>query len=150
MMAQTLNRFEWIKAVMQVETLSATTRLVASALAIQFANDKTGQINPSQETITDYLKVHPDTVKRALRELRKAGWLTSLSDGGRGKSPKLRLLSPSTTLPFRPSKGGEFGFCCKYFLGRILFRKNPILKRLLAWFAFFPFEIAIRLTETVA
>ena len=108
MMAQTLNRFEWIKAVMQVETLSATTRLVASALAIQFANDKTGQINPSQETITDYLKVHPDTVKRALRELRKAGWLTSLSDGGRGKSPKLRLLSPSTTLPFRPSKGGEF------------------------------------------
>ena len=99
MMAQMLNRFEWIKAVMQVETLSATTRLVASALAIQFANDKTGQINPSQETITDYLKVHPDTVKRALRELRKAGWLTSLSDGGRGKSPKLRLLSPSTTLP---------------------------------------------------
>ena len=99
------------KAVMQVETLSATTRLVASALAIQFANDKTGQINPSQETITDYLKVHPDTVKRALRELRKAGWLTSLSDGGRGKSPKLRLLSPSTTLPFRPSKGGENTSC---------------------------------------
>lgn len=100
-------RFEWFKAVMQVEGLSATTKNVAGALAIQFANDETGQINPSQETVADYLKVHKDTVKRALRELRNAGWLMSVGDGGRGRSPLLRLLSPSKIVPFRPKKAGQ-------------------------------------------
>lgn len=107
MTSQTMNRFEWFKAVMQVEGLSATTKNVAGALAIQFANDETGQINPSQETVADYLKVHKDTVKRALRELRNAGWLRSDGDGGRGKSPMLRLLSPSKIVPFRSVKAGQ-------------------------------------------
>lgn len=107
MSTQTLNRFEWLKAVMQVEGLSATTKNVAGALAIQFANGETGQINPSQETVADFLKVHRDTVKRARRELRNAGWLMTTGDGGRGKSPMLRLLSPGKIVPFRPRKGGQ-------------------------------------------
>ena len=44
----------------------------------------------SSDLVADYLKVHKDTVKRALRELRNAGWLRSDGDGGRGKSPMLR------------------------------------------------------------
>ena len=41
-------------------------------------------------------------------------------------------------------------FCRKYFLGRILFLKNPIFKRVSAFFGVFPFEISIKLMETVA
>lgn len=63
MTVNALNRFEWYKAVLQAEGLSATTKNVAGALAIQFANNDSGQINPSQETVSDYLKVHKDTVK---------------------------------------------------------------------------------------
>ena len=103
---QTLNRFEWLKSVMQAEGLTPTAKNVATALAVQFANAETGQINPSQKTLADYLKVHCDTIKRVLRELRNAGWLMSIGDGGRGKAPKIRLLSPGKIVPFRASKGG--------------------------------------------
>lgn len=91
---------------MQAEGLTATAKNVAAALAIQFANAETGQINPSQETLADYLKTHRDTIKRVLRELRNAGWLMSIGDGGRGKAPKIRLLSPGKIVPFRAAKGG--------------------------------------------
>lgn len=102
----TLNRFEWLKAVMQAEGLTATAKNVATALAVQFANAETGQINPSQETLADFLKVHRDTVKRVMRELRNAGWLMATGDGGRGKAPLLRLLTPGKIIPFRARKGG--------------------------------------------
>ena len=46
-----INRFEWLKAVMQAEVLTPTAKNVATALAVQFANAETGQINPSQETL---------------------------------------------------------------------------------------------------
>lgn len=42
------------------------------------------------------------------------------------------------------------GFWRKYRLGRILFLKNLILKRVLAGFGLFYFEIAVRLVETIA
>ena len=104
----TLNRFEWLKLVMQTEGLSPTAKNVATALAVQFANDETGQLNPSQRTLADYLKVHVDTVKRVLRELRNAGWLLSLGDGGRGRAPVLRLLTPGKIVVLNPAgKGGE-------------------------------------------
>lgn len=106
MTSATLNRFEWIKAVLQAESLTPAAAKVASAIAIQFANDTTGQINPSQETLADYVKLHRDTVKRVLRELRNAGWLMTKGDGGRGKAPQMRLISPSKIVPFRATQRG--------------------------------------------
>ncbi|UWR22636.1 helix-turn-helix domain-containing protein [Sulfitobacter sp. S190] len=103
---KTLNRFEWAKAVLQVEGLSGAAKTIAAALAIQFANAETGQINPSQETLADYLKLHRDTIKRAMRELRNAGWLMAIGDGGRGKAPRLRLLTPRKIIAFRAKQGG--------------------------------------------
>ncbi|WP_208348789.1 helix-turn-helix domain-containing protein [Pseudaestuariivita rosea] len=105
MTVQTLNRHDWFRAVMQVEGLSATAKNVAGALSIQFANDETGRLDPSQETLADYLKVHKDTIRRGLRELRNAGWLLSLGDGGRGRTLMMRLISPSKIIPFRARKG---------------------------------------------
>lgn len=101
-----LNRFEWAKAVLQAEGLSGTAKNIAAAISLQFANDETGQINPSQETLADYLKVHRDTIKRAMRELRNAGWMLLMGTGGRGKAPQIRLLTPGKIIPFRRSKGG--------------------------------------------
>jgi hypothetical protein len=104
----TLNRFEWLKAVMQADGLTPTAKNVASVIAVQFANDETGQANPSQRTLADYLKIHTDTVKRVLRELRNAGWLMAMGDGGRGKAPLLRLLAPGKIVPFcAPKRGGK-------------------------------------------
>ncbi|SPF81933.1 helix-turn-helix domain-containing protein [Pseudoprimorskyibacter insulae] len=102
-----INRFEWMKAALQAEGLSPTAKNIVSTLAVVFANDETGQCNPSQETLADYLKVHRDTIKRALRELRNAGWLASMGDGGRGKAPLLRFLTPSKVIHFDAAKAGQ-------------------------------------------
>jgi hypothetical protein len=106
MTTSTLNRHDWLRAVLQAEGLSAQAKNVASVLAVQFANDETGQLNPRQQTLADYLKVHVDTVKRVMRELRNAGWLMSIGDGGRGRAPLLRLLTPGKIVAFPASKRG--------------------------------------------
>lgn len=106
MTSANINRFEWVKAVLQSEGLTPTAKTAATAIAIQFTNDETGQANPSQSTLADYLKVHKDTIKRVLRELRNAGWLLITGTGGRSKAPQMRLLAPSKIIPFRLSQRG--------------------------------------------
>jgi biotin operon repressor len=102
-----VNRYDWLRAVLQSE-VGAPAKAVASALAVQFANDETGQVNPSQETLADYLKVHRDTIKRAVRELRNAGWLFASEGRGSGNRTFYRLLSPGKVVPFAvPRKGAE-------------------------------------------
>jgi len=45
-----LNRFQWLKVVLQSGAVSMTAKAIASALAVQYANDLTGKINPSALT----------------------------------------------------------------------------------------------------
>ncbi len=101
-----LNRFEWLKAVMQ-SNVSPAAKNVASVLAVRFANDDTHQINPSRETLADYLKVHRDTIKRAVRELKKAGWLMVLEGRGRGRSNRYTLHSPEQITWLRDKKNRD-------------------------------------------
>ncbi|QFT45369.1 hypothetical protein FIU97_02160 [Roseivivax sp. THAF40] len=109
-----INRFEWLKAVLQAGDISGTAKTIASALAVQFANDETGQLNPTKRTLAEYLKLHTDTVKRGLRELRDAGWLVSEGSGGRSRAANFLLRAPGKIVPFRghkqdvtkPSKSG--------------------------------------------
>lgn len=102
-----INRFEWLKAVMQAESLTPTAKVVASALAVKFFNADTGQLNPKQETVADFVKVHRDTVKRVLRELRNAGWLLITGTGGRSQTPDYHLRSPGKIVPFGGEKRGD-------------------------------------------
>ncbi|MEP4260265.1 MAG: helix-turn-helix domain-containing protein [Rhizobiaceae bacterium] len=96
-----------MKAVLQAEGLTPTAKNVAAALAVKFFNVDTDQLNPSQETLADFLKVHRDTIKRVLRELRNAGWLLVTGSGGRSHAPNIRLLSPGKIVPFRAEKRGD-------------------------------------------
>lgn len=107
MHSASINRFEWLKAVLQAEGLTPTAKTVASALAVKFFNEESGQMNPTQETLADFLKVHKDTVKRVLRELRNAGWLLVTGNGGRRRAPQFRFLSPGKIVPFRDVKRGD-------------------------------------------
>jgi DNA-binding MarR family transcriptional regulator len=99
-----INRFEWLKAVMQCADLNATAKNLASAMAVQFANDETGQLNPSVETLADYLKTSTDSIKRAVRALVDGGWLDRTEGRGRGNRTVYRLLSPGKIVAFRPAK----------------------------------------------
>ena len=79
---------------------------MASVLSLQFANDETGQINPSRDTLADYLGLHPDTIKKALRELIQAGWLARQAGLGRGRNTLYQLMSPGRVVPLSSEKKG--------------------------------------------
>lgn len=101
MSAQRINRFEWFKVLLQTEGLSATAKNVAGALATEFCNHETGQLNPSIDTLAEYLKVHRDTIKRAFKELRNGGWMVRAGNGGRSVVPQITLTTPGKIVPFR-------------------------------------------------
>ena len=101
-----LNRFEWHKAVMQVRSLNANAKVVAGALAVQFANDETGQLNPSLKTLIEYLGVSLSTLKRGIKDLINAGWLSGTEGRGAGNRTNYTFLAPRKIVPFRASKKG--------------------------------------------
>ena len=102
-----LNRFEWHKAVMQVRSLNATAKVVAGALAVQFANDETGQLNPGLTTLMEYLGLSLSTLKRAIKDLINAGWLSRTEGRGAGNCTNYTFLAPCKIVPFRASKKGS-------------------------------------------
>jgi len=55
-------------------TINHTAKLVFACLR-DYYNRKTGQCNPHQTTLAQRLCVSLSTIERALRQLRKAGWI---------------------------------------------------------------------------
>lgn len=103
-----INRFEWLKAVVQSGGLKDRTKTVGAALAVQFANDETGQINPSVRTLANYTTQSIDTVKRAVKELVDDGWLGRTEGRGRGNKTAYVLGSPGRVVSISTqSKGGN-------------------------------------------
>ncbi|WP_321363052.1 helix-turn-helix domain-containing protein [uncultured Celeribacter sp.] len=102
-----LNRYEWLKAVLQLPEVAASTKNVAAALAIEFANDETGKICPALPTLAEYLKLSIATIKRAIRELVTLGWLDRSEGRGAGNFTRYLLKSPGKIIPFRNRKKGS-------------------------------------------
>jgi hypothetical protein len=99
-------RQEWAQAVRRARGLSMTARMVGQVLALDFANADTGQCNPSHSTLAAHLDVSVDTIKRAVRELARAGWLTKTPGQHRGHSSQFTFLSPGKVVSFADSKPG--------------------------------------------
>lgn len=102
-----LNRFEWLKAVLQCSDLTSSAKAVASALAVQFTNDDTGELNPSQETLVEYLGMSLATIKRCIRQLVQRGWLLRTEGRGAGNFTEYDLLAPCRIIPFRRTRKGS-------------------------------------------
>lgn len=107
MTGQTLNRFEWLKALNR-SGLLPRAKVVASALAIEFCNDETGRLDPSLTTLADATGKTVDTVKRAIRDLVEGGWLARTEGRGRGNKTEYTLLSPGKIIAIsNPKKGAQ-------------------------------------------
>ncbi len=77
-------RWGWMESVRRDETLSATARLLAHSLALDFANAKTARCDPRVADLLEVLGVSKPTIKRALRDLKEGGWIASCPGIGRG------------------------------------------------------------------
>lgn len=105
MTANAINRFEWLKAVNRADLLPRA-KMVASALAVEFCNHETGQLNPSVSALSAATNSTADTVKRALKDLDEAGWLGRSSGRGRGKHSQYQLCSPGQIISITTAKKG--------------------------------------------
>ncbi|WP_172332397.1 hypothetical protein [Mangrovicoccus sp. HB161399] len=103
MTAASVNRFEWLKAATRSE-LPTLSKVVATALAVQFADDRTGKLCPAVTTIAEFVGSSLSAVKRALKALVEGGWLGRTEGRGRGNLTRYTLLVPGKVVPFRSSK----------------------------------------------
>lgn len=103
MTAQTLNRFDWAKAVAKSELLPRA-KLVAWSLAIDFCNEESGRLDPSLTTISEATGLTLDTVKRAIRDLTEGEWLGRTEGRGRGNKTAYTLLSPGKVIAISNTK----------------------------------------------
>ncbi len=102
-----MKAMEWAR---KVEGIDFTSKYVLLILA-GFHNAKTGQCNPSMETLAKRCLMTERPVKHALRRLEAAGLIQPIGSrkGGRAKSITWAFNAPDkagVTRPTRPEKGG--------------------------------------------
>jgi hypothetical protein len=108
------NHVQWL-ATLSTSTLSDRAVRVATVLALVFVNRDTGQCNPSRRVLAERMGVSEDTVKRALAELRDAGWIVIVPGRWRGATSSFSMVIPGGNVValHRPSapkavqKGGQ-------------------------------------------
>ncbi|WP_306150628.1 helix-turn-helix domain-containing protein [Roseovarius sp. MMSF_3281] len=105
-------RWGWMESVRRDTSLSATARLVADMLALDFVNVRTMRCDPSHGEIAAILGSSKDTAKRAVNDLIKAGWLVRDAGIGRGNKSSYGFVSRAQVVPIKggknaPPKGGN-------------------------------------------
>ncbi|SHI90730.1 helix-turn-helix domain-containing protein [Wenxinia saemankumensis] len=103
-------RWEWMESVRRDAGLSATARLVAHALALDYANRATGECNPGPKHIGVTLGFSVDTAKRAIAELVAAGWIVRESNGpGRSNAARISFLSRAQVIEYKAAAAAKKG-----------------------------------------
>ena len=97
-------RFGWLEAIRGAEGLNPTAKIVAHALALDFADRDTLQCNPSHEVLGACVKVSKATVKRAINDLISAGWIDRRQGHGRGNSSGYVFLTRAKIVPIKGVK----------------------------------------------
>ena len=106
-MASFVNRHEWLKRVAADADLPERASTIAIGLWRR-GNDETGRIDPGMGQIAKDLNRSIDTVRRGIRDLAKAGWLTRTEGRGAGNKTEYTLLIPGDVIKSeRPNKGFE-------------------------------------------
>ena len=102
------NRHEWLKAVTKQPDL--LPRAVRLAVALwSFANDETGQLNPSLGSLCDASGLTEDTARRAIGDLEKAGWLARTVGRGHGVKSVYLMIAPGSVVTLRPASASREG-----------------------------------------
>jgi len=105
--ARTHHRLEWLKRVLS-SNVPHRAKVLASGLAVKWANDQTGRCNPSLTEICGFLSITEDTARRAISDLVEAGLIERLVGKGRGRKSGYLFLGPSNIvqLPTRKPESG--------------------------------------------
>ncbi|ATX66710.1 hypothetical protein BG454_13505 [Roseinatronobacter bogoriensis subsp. barguzinensis] len=100
---RTHHRLEWLKRALQAD-VTDRAKTLASALSVKWANDQTGQCNPSLREICAFLGWNKDKARRAIADLIEGGLLERVVGKGRGRKSGYMFLGPSNVVPLPSSQ----------------------------------------------
>jgi hypothetical protein len=108
-------RWDWLEGVRRdggPGGLSPMARLVAHALALDFAHHRTGRCDRKVADIASALNTSTDTVKRALADLEAARWIVRAAGRGQGRQSRFGFLTRAKIVQLKgcrnePSKAGS-------------------------------------------
>jgi hypothetical protein len=102
-----MHPLSWLEEVTCAPLSDRAVRL-ANVLCLVFRNRDTGLICPTRQTMADRLGCSIDTVKRAVAELSKAGWIVVVPGRWRGAPSSYQLSTPSgNVVALSTPKGGQ-------------------------------------------
>ncbi|WP_339949041.1 helix-turn-helix domain-containing protein [uncultured Albimonas sp.] len=100
------DRFMWGRCIRKDQARTLSAKMLAWALAEEFADNDTGACHPCVETLAEALALSTRQVRRAVRELEEAGWLAVDRASGRGRSSTYQLTFPGEIAAEKaPGKG---------------------------------------------
>lgn len=94
-------RFAWLSAVRSDRGLTMTDKLVAHALALDFANYNTLQCDPSYRQVAVACGTSEKSVQRAVLALVEGGWIARRAGSGRGRRSAYIFLSRAQIVRFK-------------------------------------------------
>ncbi|MEQ8292501.1 MAG: helix-turn-helix domain-containing protein [Roseovarius sp.] len=97
-------RWGWLEGVRRDADLSATARLVAHVLALDFVNVRTMRCDPSYGEIARLIGTHEKTVSRAVSQLVETGWLTRAGGIGRSNHPSYGFITRAQIVHLKGDK----------------------------------------------
>ncbi|TVS04128.1 MAG: helix-turn-helix domain-containing protein [Rhodobacteraceae bacterium] len=98
------NRWAWKRAVLADRRLADRAKLLATVLVDTFAHCETGRCNPSNETLAETLGKDVRSIRRAVAELRAAGWIDTRTGRGRGARIAFVFLTGDGTVPIADTR----------------------------------------------
>jgi hypothetical protein len=100
--AFTKDKLTWLGRVVTDPRVSDGAKTLASLIALQFLNRKTGDAWPGQDTLAAALQVSEETIRRRTIELEAAGHLQVTASCGPGNSKRYRpVFKPGALRPTR-------------------------------------------------
>jgi hypothetical protein len=105
-------RFGWLESVRRAAGLSDSAKVVAHVLALDFANSISAECTPSHAAIGHVTGKSRSSVKRAVGELVKGGWIAVAEARGRGRSSGFVFLTRARIVALKgvksdPLKGSK-------------------------------------------
>lgn len=100
---RTHHRLEWLKRTLSAD-VPDRAKTLASALAVKWANDQSGQCNPSLREICAFLGWNKDKARRAIADLIEGGLLERAVGKGRGRKSGYMFSGPSNVVPLSSSR----------------------------------------------
>ena len=88
-------RFAWVRAVIAAEPRPTLAQVSVAVTLAEHYNADRGEAWPAQQRIANLTRMHRRSIRKALDELEKRGFIACVKDGGPRSSARFTLVEPT-------------------------------------------------------